>query len=214
MGSKNIAELLLEKDFLKLNFKNPFQFVSGILSPLYEDERLLISYPSERNLIVDAMVQKIKDLKIDYIAGVATAGIPWASWLSHKLDKPMLYVRPTPREIGTKKQVEGSLKKGDKVVIVEPVVSTGGSLLEVVEAVERAGGKVEDVLVLYTHEFEDTFEKLKHKNLKVHNLTEFSTVVDAAHNMGKISKKEKDQIIEWKNNPDEWSKRFREENTL
>lgn len=210
-SSEKIAKLLLEKSIIKINFKTPFRFVSGILSPIYEDDRQLISFPEDREIIVHEMmrlcIDNIGRSKFDYVAGVATAAIPWAAWLADKLNKPMLYIRPIPKKHGTGKQIEGLLGKGKKVLVIEAMISTGGSLLAAVDAVEREGGKVEDIIIIYTHQIAGVIEKFNERDLKLHNLTEFSTVVQTAFEMSIITKKEKEKILGWNKDPAGWGKK-------
>src|SRR4030043_770603 len=121
MTAEKIAEILLSCDAVKLNVKNPFTYTSGLKGPVYTDNRVLISYPEERKIIVDAFKDMIKErgLKPDYLAGTSTAGIPWASFLAHETDLPMVYVRPKPKEHGAGKQIEGMLKKSQNVLVIE-----------------------------------------------------------------------------------------------
>ncbi len=207
MDSKGIARILLEKDVVKLNFKEPFRFVSGILSPIYEDDRQLISFPKERDVIVDSMVEKCKGLSFAYVAGVSTAGIPWAAWLADRLGKPMLYVRPKPKKHGRGRQVEGVLEQGKTVLVIEAMISTGGSLLGVVDAIENEGGKVRDIIIIYTHEIKGAKEKFDERNLNLYNLTEFSTVVPVAREMGRITEEEMQRILDWNQDTKGWGRR-------
>src|SRR5262245_52524696 len=124
MNNKKIAQLLLEIKAVALNVKQPFRFASGILSPIYCDNRLIISYPEKRKIIIDAFLQIIKEKNLNYdvVAGTATAGIPHAAWIAERLNKPMIYVRSKAKEHGKKNLVEGLLQKGQKVLVVEDLV--------------------------------------------------------------------------------------------
>jgi len=148
--SEDVAKILLEIKAVTLNAEKPYRYASGIFSPIYCDNRLLISDVAKREKIIDYFVQTIKDnkLQFDVVAGVATAGIPHASWIADKLKKPMVYVRSSAKEHGKHNQIEGRLEKGQKVLIVEDLISTGGSTLDAVSAVRDAGGVVTHSLAI------------------------------------------------------------------
>ena len=141
MSARQVAEILLNVNAVKLNVKEPFTYTSGIVSPIYTDNRVLISYPEERKFIVDGYINLIKErgLKPEYIAGTATAGIPWAAFVAERLDLPMVYVRNKPKGHGAGKQIEGMLPEGKSVLIIEDLVSTGGSSLNSVQAKKDSG---------------------------------------------------------------------------
>ncbi len=124
-----VSETLLELQAVQLRTKPPFRWVSGILSPIYTDNRILMSYPKHRDFIVGSFIKMIKKNKIEFFgfAGTATAGIPWASWIAQKMKKPMVYVRSQSKDHGKENQVEGKVEAGKKYIVVEDLISTGGS---------------------------------------------------------------------------------------
>ena len=151
MGEK-ISEILLKINAFTVNTKKPFKFVSGILSPIYIDVRRLISFPEERKAIIDTAVDIVKNdiglENIDVIAGGETAGIPLASWLADRLDMPMIYVRKKPKGYGKQRQTEGVLKPGQRVLLFEDMMSTGGSKLNFLDGIKNDGGVMEHCLVV------------------------------------------------------------------
>jgi len=154
MIARKVAEILLNAKAVKLNVKEPFTYTSGLISPIYTDNRVLISYVEERDTIVDGFIDLIKErgLKPDYIAGTATAGIPWAAFVAEKMKLPMVYVRNKPKGHGAGKQIEGMLTKGKSVLIIEDLVSTGGSALNSVNAIRNEGkGIVHEVFAIFSY---------------------------------------------------------------
>jgi orotate phosphoribosyltransferase len=150
--SQKIAKLLLTLDAVTISPKKPYRYSSGILSPVYSDMRLLISYPQERKIVINEMASIIKKLGIpDIVAGTATAGIPHAAYISEKLNIPMVYVRGKAKDHGKKSQIEGLFKKGQKAIIIEDLISTAGSSLETLSALKKEGGKVKNIVAIYTY---------------------------------------------------------------
>ncbi len=154
--AEEVAELLLKSEAIMLRPQKPFKFSSGILSPIYCDNRLLLSKTSERERIVDAYIRKIKDerLEFDVVAGIATASIPWAALIAEKLKKPMIYIRKAAKDHGRENLIEGGLEKGQRVLVVEDLVSTGGTSLSSVEAARKEGAIVKVCLAIFTYEME------------------------------------------------------------
>lgn len=200
-----IEKILLDCKAVLLRPKNPFTYTSGNKGPIYCDCRLLMSHPLERKRIVDLFLEKISSLDFDVVAGVATAGIPWASFLAQKLGKPLIYVRGKAKEHGGKKQVEGGLSSGQKVLVVEELITTAGSVVNAVEAVRSVGGVVDDVLVLYTHELASGLESIKNVQCNVHALGCFSTLVSLALKKDIISEDDKDILDNWHKDPKGWT---------
>src|SRR3989338_2036146 len=150
--AQEVAAILLDIGAVIFRPRQPFRFDSGILSPVYVDNRLIISDPVSRERIIKNLVSLINKIgKFDTVAGTATAGIPHAAWIAQKLRLPMVYVRSQPKEHGTKNQVEGSIKRGQEVLVVEDMVSTAGSSARVVEALRKLGAKVDHEVAIYTH---------------------------------------------------------------
>lgn len=212
MNSKEkIAEILLKTKSVKLFKDVPFRFTSGILSPIYVDNRILISYPKERDFIIQKLLDLIKErkLKFDVVSGTATAAIAWAAFIAQKLRVPMVYVRPEPKAHGRGKQVEGEIKKGSRVLIVEDMVSTGGSSIKNKEALEREyNAKVKYGIAIYSHNLKSSKENFKKSNLKFYFLTDFEEVVNLAEKSGYIKKEAKKDILQWNKDPMEWGKKY------
>ncbi|MFH1642865.1 MAG: orotate phosphoribosyltransferase [Nanoarchaeota archaeon] len=204
--SENVSKILLKVKAVSLRVEPPFRWVSGILSPIYTDNRLLMSYTKERKIIVDLFLDVIKTNKLDpdVIAGIATSGIPWAAWIADKLNLPMVYIRKAKKEHGKENLIEGKLEKGQKVVIIEDLISTGGSSLSGVKAVEQAGCEVAANLAIFSYELSEA--KNNFRNVKLITLSNITTLVNAAEKENYISKTEKDEIMEWMKNPAEWRK--------
>lgn len=205
-----IAKILLKIKAVTLNPDKPYRFVSGILSPIYVDNRLLISYPKEREAVKSEFVRLIKKLKYvpDVIAGTATAGIPHAAWIAGKLKLPMVYIRSQAKDHGKGKQIEGLIKPGDKVILIEDMVSTGESSLSAIEAIKSAGGKIKHCLAIYTHNLPKSEASYKNSQVLLLTLTDFKTVVNIGVKEGYISKKAKSSVYEWNSNPQNWGKKM------
>jgi len=206
MHKKEVAFILLETKAVTLNAKELYTFASGIKSPIYCDNRILISHPNEREQIVDFFVDMIEkeNLKFDVVAGTSTAGIPWAAFLAQKLQKPMVYVKKASKEYGKQKQVEGDLKKGHVALVVEDLISTGSSSLQVVETLRNEGAKVHDCIAIFTYQMKKAEDAFKESKCKLHALSNFSALVDIASSSGYIQKNEKDIILKWNKNPEVW----------
>ena len=204
--SETVAKLLLELNAVSLNPKKPFKYASGILSPVYTDCRVLMAYPQKRRLIRDLYIDAIQKsgVKFDVIAGTATAGIPHAAWIADKLNLPMVYVRGKAKDHGKENLMEGIIKKGQKAIVIEDLISTGESAINSVNAVRTAGGVIDTVFAIITYGMLIADQNFKKNKLKLISLTTFVDVVDIAENLGQISDKEKEIILEWINNPSSW----------
>lgn len=206
MNEKEIAEILLKVNAVTLRPKEPFTFVSGIKSPIYCDNRLIISHTVERKIIIESFLKKIEGLKFDIVAGTATAGIPWAAWIALKLDKPMIYVRDKPKGHGKENQIEGRLEKGQKVLVVEDLISTGGSSVAAVEAVRNAGGDVIACVAIFTYGFKKSKSAFEQAKCKLFTLTNFDTLIDVAVKADYIDEEDRDNVLSWNKNPEQWGK--------
>lgn len=207
----DIAEILLRIGAVKVSMNPPFTWTSGIRSPVYCDNRKLISYPKERKIIVKAFADLLneKGLEPEYIGGTATAAIPWASFLAYELDLPMIYIRPEKKEHGAGRQVEGDLPKGKQVLVVEDLISTGGSSVSAAEAVQReCRGVVTDIFAIMTWELEEAREKFQKAGLHLTTLTNFVSLIGMALKKGLISKEEFLKILEFRKNPRKWAKKM------
>ena len=206
--AQEIAEILLEIGAVKVNMNPPFIWTSGIKSPVYCDNRKLISYPAERKKVIEGFVAAIKNLKLEpeFIGGTATAAIPWAAFLAYELNLPMIYIRPEKKEHGAGRQVEGDLPMGKKVLIVEDLISTGGSSIKAAQAVsDECKGIVSDVLAIVSWELAEAQKHFTEAGIRLTTLTNFSHITAAALARGAISKNEWQKVLEFKNNPREWA---------
>lgn len=203
---EDIAGILLKVNAVSLNPKNPYTWASGIRSPIYCDNRLLLSHPKEWEKIIDSFVETIKkySIQFDVIAGVATSGIPHAAYIAAKLKKPMVYVRTEEKKHGKKRQIEGKLEKGQKAVVIEDLISTGGSSIAVVDALKKEGVEVTACIAIFTYGFEKAGKNFAGK-CPLYTLTDFSTLLKAAEKEGKITNEEKNICLEFSSDPENWA---------
>ena len=207
--SEKTAEILLNIHAVSFNPKKPFRYSSGILSPVYTDCRLLMSYPKERAAIRNLYAKMIKSAgKFDVIAGTATAGIPHAAWIADKLKLPMVYVRGKAKDHGKGNQIEGKVKRKQKVAVIEDLISTGGSSTETVRAIRKEGAKSSYIFSIITYGMNKSKENFKASGIKLFSLTDFPTVVKVAEQIGYIKTKDKDIILQWAQDPASWGKKM------
>lgn len=187
--SQRVAKALLDIHAVTLNPDQPFTWASGLKSPIYTDNRLTISYPEVRQAIFNGMVEQIKlhFSAADVIAGTATAGIPHAAWVAQNMELPMIYVRTKPKDHGQGKQIEGVLKEGQKVVVIDDLISTGGSVLNAVRAVNNAGGKVIGVVSVFTYDLPAAEQNFMANGLKYYSVTDYMTLIKVAKENNQIS---------------------------
>ncbi|AIS60238.1 MULTISPECIES: orotate phosphoribosyltransferase [Listeria] len=205
---KQVAEQLLEIKAVFLKPNDPFTWASGIKSPIYCDNRLTLGFPKVRQFIAAALAEKIKEDfgDVDVIAGTATAGIPHAAWVSDLLDLPMVYVRSKAKEHGKGNQIEGPISKGQKVVVIEDLISTGGSSLKAVEALEEAGAEVLGIAAIFTYGLDKGKKLLAESDAKLVTLTNYDELIEVALTKNYVSKEDMQTLKEWKQNPEAWGK--------
>ncbi|WP_449619329.1 orotate phosphoribosyltransferase [Robertmurraya sp. Marseille-Q9965] len=205
---KQIAERLLDIEAVALKPTEPFTWSSGLKSPIYCDNRLTLSYPQVRKEIAKGLKELIVENfpGVELVAGTATAGIPHAAWVSELLDLPMCYVRSKAKGHGKGKQIEGKATEGQKVVVVEDLISTGGSVLTAVAALREAGFEVLGVVAIFTYELEKGEELLKEAGVTAYSLSDFSTLVEVAEARGYVKAEDLMSLAEWKKDPAEWGK--------
>ena len=201
-----VSEILLNLNAVILRTKPPFRWVSGILSPIYTDNRLLMSYPKEREFIVNSFIKLIKanKIKVDGFAGTATAGIPWAAWIAQKMKKPMIFVRSESKDHGKENKTEGVIEQGKTYVVVEDLISTGGSSLNTTNAVRDKGGIVEHCIAIFTYELEKSKSNFDSVNVKLNTLTNFTNLIKTAVQKKFIGRDQLTHIMDWKKNPEGW----------
>ena len=207
---EEVAELLLKAQAVILRPQKPFKFASGILSPIYCDNRLLLSKPKERESLRDFYVKKIKEMKInaDVIAGIATASIPWAALVAERLQKPMIYICKEAKDHGRENLIEGGLEKGQAVLVIDDLVSTGGTSLASVAAARKEGAVVEKCLAIFTYEMELAKKGFADAHCELLTLSNFSTLVEVAAKKGYIKEQEIEMLREWSRNPASWGKKM------
>lgn len=203
MTYRKIAQHLLDIGALIIRDKdNLFTWASGIRSPIYCDNRLTMSFPVVRDAIAEAFAEKVKDLgDVDAIVGTATAGIAHAAYLSQKLDLPMAYVRSGAKDHGKGEQIEGIVIKGDRVVLVEDLISTGGSSLKAAKALQAAGAEVVCVLSIFTYGFSEAMEAFEREGIPVWSLTDYAEVLTLAQERGLVSDEDALLLSQWSQNP-------------
>lgn len=208
--SEKVARILLDTKAISLNSKKPFRYTSGIISPVYTDCRLLISFPKERKTIIDFFIKAIKKTypAIDVIAGTSTAGIPWASWVADALNLPMIYVRGSTKDHGKKNQIEGIIKKEQKIVVIEDLISTAGSSIETVMAIRKNRAYVSYVFSIITYGMKKSEINFKKYNIKPVSLTNFHTILRIAQMQNYISKNDQNIIQAWTKDPASWGKKM------
>ena len=202
------AKHLLEIGAVSLNPTNPFTWASGIKSPIYCDNRVIMGYPTIRKEVATNLAKLIKENypDVEVIAGTATAGIPHAAWVADILDLPMVYIRSAAKKHGQGNQIEGVLHTGQKIVIIEDLISTGGSVLEAVEAAKREGADVLGVAAIFTYELVEGVNNFHDEDLSFVTLTNYSSLITAAIETNRIEASQRDLLEEWQRNPHEWLK--------
>jgi len=207
---KNIAGILLDLKAVSVSPRKPFTWASGLRSPLYCDNRLIISTVNERRVVVDAFLNLMKamDWQPDVVAGTATAGIPHAAWIAEKLSIPMIYVRSAEKKHGRKNLIEGSLAQGSKVVVIEDLISTGGSSVKAAAGVQEAGGQVLGVAAIFQYGMQKAQDQFDAAGLPFATLTNLETLLQVAGEKGILSDEEKDLVSLWKQNPAAWSETY------
>lgn len=201
-----LASDLLSIGAVSLSPEEPFTWSSGLQSPIYCDNRRTLGYPRIRRDVCDGFERLVRrrDMDPDVIAGTATAGIPHAAWLAERLDLPMAYVRSSAKSHGTGNQIEGVIEEGDVVVLVEDLISTGGSALTAVEALREAGAVVRAVVAIFTYELDTSTDAFAASNVALRTLTSFSTLVDVAQRQGDLSGDALDSLKAWRSDPQSW----------
>jgi orotate phosphoribosyltransferase len=203
---KKTAEYLLQIKAIKLQPSNPFTWASGWKSPIYCDNRKTLSFPEVRSYIRDSFAAMVNDLypQTEMIAGVATGAIAHGALVADKLGLPFIYVRSGAKEHGLGNQIEGYFEKGQKVVVVEDLISTGGSSLSAVKALREAGCTVLGMVAVFTYEFKKASDSFVSENCKLDTLSNYSMLVDTAVKTGYINQAEVETLKKWRVDPSVW----------
>ncbi|MFH5182859.1 orotate phosphoribosyltransferase [Paenibacillus sp. TAB 01] len=206
--AEQVAAALLNIQAVALRPNEPFTWTSGLKSPIYCDNRITISYPEVRELIADGLVALIRENFPDaeVIAGAATGGIPHAAWVAQKLNLPMVYVRDKAKGHGKENLIEGYIQPGQKTVVIEDLISTGGSSLKVALAVNDAGAQALGVLGIFSYQFEKAVEAFSGAGIPFETLTNYSVLVDVALKQGSIQASDLEALKAWRLNPSEYGK--------
>ncbi len=204
--SRELAKSLLEINAVILRPNNPFTWASGWNSPIYCDNRLTLRYPAIRKQISKAFAEIIEHNigDVDVITGTATAGIPHAAWIAQNLDKPLAYVRAKAKSYGLGNQIEGGVDKGQSTIVIEDLISTGGSVISVVDALEFIGADIKAVLSIFTYGFDKANEKFTNKNLPVYTITDYTTLIDVAVELGAVKESDLKLLNDWRKSPETW----------
>jgi orotate phosphoribosyltransferase len=204
---KAIAEKLLQINAIKLNIHQPFTWASGWKSPIYCDNRKVLSFPFIRDVIKSEMCNVIfrEYEKADMLAGVATAGNAWGAMAADQLKLPYIYVRPKPKEHGLGNQIEGFFEAGKRVVVIEDLISTGTSSLQVVDVLQRAGLQVIGMISIFTYGFPVAENSFKKYNLPLKSLTDYETLISVAMEKGVVKEEDQNALLNWRADPENWA---------
>ena len=205
---KIVAKQLLDIKAVKLNPENPFTWASGWKSPIYCDNRKVLSYPAARKVVYEAFVEIIKKnfKDVDVIAGVATGAIAYGMMVAEVLGLPFVYVRPKPKDHGTGAQVEGDLPPKARVVVVEDLISTGGSSLAAVDALHKADANVLGMVAIFSYNFIKSRRAFENANVELHTLSHYEALLEKAVEENYIKVEDLNVLKEWRINPEIWGK--------
>lgn len=205
---RTVAKSLLDIKAVLLSPEKPFKWASGWLSPIYCDNRKILSYPELREQIcrwmADNIISRYPDVEV--IAGVATGAIAHGMLIAHFLKKPFIYVRPKPKDHGTGSQIEGILNEGAKVVVVEDLISTGSSSLAAVDALVKAGAYVKGMVAIFSYNFNQSRRAFENADVELNTLTNYDALIDVAHETGYIKESDLKMLKEWRYSPATWGK--------
>ena len=203
---KAVAEKLLQVGAVRLRPDKPFTWASGWKSPIYCDNRKVLSFPYVRDFIKSEMCNVIfeKFPDADILAGVATAGIAWGAMAADQLKMPFVYVRPKPKEHGTGSQIEGFYEKGQKVLVIEDLISTGKSSLQVVEVLKNEGLDVVGMVSIFTYGFEQATINFEKAGVVFQSLTDYATLINMALEKGIIQSESEELLLQWRKDPANW----------
>lgn len=204
-----VARRLMQINAIKLNPQNPFTWASGLRSPIYCDNRLALSHPELRSFLIDCFVEKASNFgKIDGVAGVATAGIPHGALLADRLGLPFIYVRSKPKGHGRQNMIEGEMPAGSRLLVIEDLISTGGSCLAAVTALREADYKVGGVLAIFTYGFPQAGTAFKAAGCPFDTLSSYPVLLEEAQNQQYITADQIKTLQEWQLDPKAWSDKF------
>ncbi len=203
-----VTQKLLQINTIKIQPSNPFTWASGWNSPIYCDNRKILSYPKIREYVCEQFTKLVKELypEAEIIAGVATGAIAHGVLVAEKLGLPFVYVRSTPKDHGLENLIEGDLKPGQKVVVIEDLVSTGGSSIKAAEALQNFGGDVLGMLAIFSYNFNLAADNFAKAGIKLDTLSNYQILIDLALKEGEIKEDQLESLNSWRENPSEWGK--------
>ncbi len=204
--ARKTAELLLQINAIKLEPENPFTWASGWKSPIYCDNRIMLSYPEIRNFVREEMANQVESLygKPDVIAGVATGAIGIGILVAEALGLPFIYVRPEPKSHGRQNQIEGQLGSGQNVVVIEDLISTGKSSLNAVRALKEQGANVKGMVAIFTYGFSVATANFESEGVTLNTLSDYDHLIEQAAETSYIKESHQQTLLEWKTNPQQW----------
>ncbi|MCK9627044.1 MAG: orotate phosphoribosyltransferase [Bacteroidales bacterium] len=205
---KIVAKLLLDIKAVRLSPDAPFTWASGWKSPIYCDNRKILSFPEQRKVIYENLAKIVKDnyTDVQVIAGVATGAISWGALVAEKLGLPFVYVRPKPKDHGTGAQIEGYLPEGAGVVVVEDLISTGASSLSAVECLNRSGANVLGMVAIFSYNFDVSRRSFEYANCELRTLTNYDKLIEEALSSKYIKEEEMETLRQWRYRPEIWGK--------
>jgi orotate phosphoribosyltransferase len=205
--AKQLVEYLLQIKAIRLNVQNPFQWASGWKSPVYCDNRKLLSYPEVRNFVKIHLTELVKTHfpEGNCVAGVATAGIPHGALVADVLGLPFVYVRDKPKGHGMQNVIEGVLPENARVIVIEDVISTGSSSLKAVDGLRAAGAEIEGMGAIYTYNFDVAQQAFEAKNVILKTLTNYDILIKVAEEKGEIAVQDLETLNDWRKNPADWN---------
>lgn len=204
--AEKTAQLLLQIKAIKLNPQEPFTWSGGWKSPIYCDNRIILSYPAVRKFIKENLAEQLLENfgKPDVIAGVATGAIGIGALVAEHLDLPFIYVRPEPKKHGRQNQIEGSLQPGQTVVVIEDLVSTGKSSLNAINALKNADAKVEGMMAVFTYGFDIAKQNFKRQDIKYAVLSDYQTLIKLAIQQDYLKSEDQQKLEAWRQDPSKW----------
>ena len=204
--AKKTAELLLQINAIKLEPENPFTWASGWKSPIYCDNRIMLSYPQVRNFVREEIAKQVENLygKPDVIAGVATGAIGIGILVAEALGLPFVYIRPKPKEHGRQNQIEGYFEAGHSVVVIEDLISTGNSSLNAVQALKEQNADIKGMIAIFTYGFPVSTENFEKEGIELHTLSDYEHLIEQASETNYIKESQLKTLLEWRSNPQEW----------
>ncbi len=206
-SKKEVAEKLLQINAIKLSVNNPFTWASGWRSPIYCDNRKILSYPYVRDFIKSEMCNVVFQSfpQAEILAGVASAGVPWGAMVADQLKLPFIYVRPKPKEHGLGNQIEGFYEQVKRVVLIEDLLSTGKSSLLVAGVLLKAGLEVEGLVSIFTYGFHEAINSFANANIKCISLTDYDALISLAMDKNMVSQNDQNTLLNWRTDPANWN---------